>query len=166
VIRWLALATLLGCSAPDECHVYGDQESVRVPDHLDAILTVDQAFSAVERDAVSAAAMAWSDASNGRASPMLMPGYSSGEWAIDGVQTIGSCPKCAGLTSLAPHRIELSAARISGPSMLYAVALHEFGHFFGIGHSADKSELMFGCYAENDKITADDLAAFDELYED
>lgn len=164
MIRWLALATLLGCSAPGECRVYGDQESVSVPDHLNAILTVDRAFSTAELDAVRSAAAAWRDATNGRASLTLMPGDSSGEWAIDGVQVIGECPKCAGLTDLAPHRIELSASRISGITMLYAVTLHELGHFFGLGHSADESDLMFGCYVGNDEIAAEDIAEFDQLY--
>lgn len=165
MIRWLWLTALLGCQAPDECHVYGDQESVAVPEHLNAILTVDQAFSSAERDAIWAAAAVWNDVTDGRASPMLFTGNSSSDWSIDGVLKIDRCPKCAGLTSLGPHRIELSASRISDISMLYAVTLHELGHFFGLGHSSDPELLMYGCYVGNDKITAGDVAVFDAIYQ-
>ncbi len=166
MIRWLAIPLSLACSAPGECRVYGEQTGVPVPEHMGATVTVDRAFAEPEREAVFAAAQTWADATRGLASLVLLPGDSSGAWAIDGVQVTGGCPKCAGLTDLGQHRIELSAANIGSVSMLYAVALHELGHFFGLGHSADRSDLMFGCYQGNDEITAADLAAFDALYGD
>jgi hypothetical protein len=163
VIRWLWLATLLGCSAPGECHVYGDQESVAVPSHLQATVTVDHRFSPGERAALQSAVNDWRDATDGRAALELVLGDSA-EWAINSVDRIDRCPKCAGLTDLGLPAIELSRSRITGLSMFRAVALHELGHFFGLGHSSDPKLLMFSCYVGNDEITAGDVAMFDQLY--
>jgi hypothetical protein len=163
VIRWLWLTTLLGCSEPGECHVYGGQESVSVPSHLQATVTVDYRFSSAERDAIQSAADDWLDATNGRAALELVIGDSA-EWAINSVDRIGRCPKCAGLTDLGPPAIELGRSRITGLPMFRAVVLHELGHFFGLGHSSDPKLLMFGCYVGNDEITAGDVAMFDAIY--
>jgi hypothetical protein len=163
VIRWLWLVTLLGCSETGECLVYGEPESVAVPSHLQATVTVDHRFSPAEQAAVQSAADDWREATAGRAALELVTGDAD-EWAINGVDRIDECPKCAGLTDLGPPAIELSRSRITGLPMFRAVVLHELGHFFGLGHSTDPKLLMFGCYVGRDEITAGDVAMFDALY--
>jgi anti-sigma factor RsiW len=164
-MRHLLLAFVaLACSEPGECQVYGDQESVAVPSHLLAAITVDYRFSLAERSAIQSAANEWREATAGRAAIELVTGDAD-EWTINSVDRIDRCPNCAGLTDLGAPTIELSRTRIAGLSMFYAVALHELGHFFGLGHSSDPKLLMFGCYVGNDEITAGDVAMFDDLYD-
>lgn len=47
---------------------------------------------------------------------------------------------------------------------MLSVAVHEFGHSLGLGHTPEKNAIMYAAYTGNTNLGIDDMQAIQKLY--
>lgn len=171
----LALAAwlLLGCSVdpcynPMYCPGDGPDADTWQLDHLKSTLVIDPVLEPDEVDAVLAAAAAWEAALPGRIHIEFV--FLAADESVANRSVVRRAwPRDhfadTWLATTDGSRIALSeqlrAHDYMGPALV-----HEFGHYFGLGHETDSSDIMFPATTDHMPTgpTPKALADLDALY--
>jgi len=175
---WLMAPNLTISFAPDGTDIAGYSNSLYTT--LDSIAPTSAWQAAIERafqtwaQHIGTAVNVVGDGGN----PFGAPGFTQGDPQFGDVR-IGAVPLHSGVIAISiPHNDVVSGtwagdilfnsnAALNNLDELFAVALHEAGHVFGLGHSTDPDSVMYR-HGISPVLTptADDVATLQQLYGD
>lgn len=173
-VPWTDSAHLSLSFVPDGTKVAGESSGLNAA--LDA-----QMPRAVWQEAIFKAIQTWSDISNvnvgivpDSGDPFGIAGTTQGDSRFGDIRIAGlpmtaealavSVPPASFVAGTFAGDIVINTASQFTPQSLYAVALHELGHAFGMPHSTDKKSVMFSHLNQNTVLAASDLVSIKSLY--
>ena len=145
MLKFISLLLVLVCiGCAEEVTRPGDQEDMRRVHNLQSTLVIDPSLSTAELDAIFAASDAWTEATQGKVKLTFVIGE-IGKLPNTHVvlrAPVGRLPP-AELAATGSTFMFLSDELRSSPHMDSAL-VHEFGHYFGLGHEPDlPDDIMY-----------------------
>ncbi len=132
---WLLAMLLASCAAPPAPTCAGDGEAC--PEHLSATLTLAPSVDAPTAEAVLAAVEAWR-----AADPRVQLTVVAGPCSSRCVELRPEMAEAGHDAEYDPETEEIRFIPGTDPWILRGQALHEVGHFLGLGHSRHIGDAM------------------------